>query len=109
MLIYRVCTLSDLDERIEAKTGAICPGWRNSRTGFWSVKVECAKAILRSRDEAAFNHDGGGSWSKILVTERSNVKEKDITPDMKEGDNPLFDDGEIFVTKIIDAAEVKCL
>lgn len=101
MKIYRVCTVSELDERIEGKA-ALLPGWRNCLTGFWTTSLEDAAKLLNDRHDYQFNCSGGGSWSKIHTTELSNVETLSEFQKYKDGDSPRFDKNELFVSKILD-------
>ena len=110
MKIYRVCTLTKIDEKIEADLTVI-PGWRCSLTGFWTTRKQDAERILEDRDNSMLDWVGGFSWSRIVMTELSNVeriknydkyKENQINKDKAE----LYDKNEIFVKKIKDLSKV---
>ena len=107
--IYRVCTLSKLEEQIEAQHGINLPGWRNSFTGFWTTSLDDAVQLKRDRDNATILYCGGGlSWSKIVATDINNVILGDGSK-YKTGHEPKYDKKEIFVLKIKDEGKIKIL
>ena len=110
MKVYRVCTLTQVDEDIERDLTVI-PGWRCSLTGFWTTSRNAAENILEDRNTTMFNWVGGFSWSRIVMTDIKNVevvknhykyKEKNINKDKAE----LYDTNELFIKRIKDLSKV---
>ena len=104
MKIYRVRTFSDSEQKIEGTVNL--PGWRNSNTGFWTTKPECAIQIWKDRNEACYLYSGGGTWSRIVETDISNV----VTADpgkYKTSHDDRYDDGEIFVVAVKDETKIR--
>lgn len=106
MKIYRVCTLSKVDEKIEASIGNL-PGWRNSFTGFWTTSFQEAKSLLDARNEAAVAATNGLSWSVIVETDIENVVIDDDHEKYKVSHDSKYDSHELFVLKIRDESKIK--
>ena len=104
MKIYRVRTFSDTEQRVEGLINL--PGWRNSNTGFWTTKLDCAIRLWKDRNEACYLYSGGGTWSRIVETDISNVVTADPGP-YKTSHDARYDDGEIFVVAVKDEKKVK--
>ena len=105
MKIYRVRTFSDTEQQIESTINL--PGWRNSNTGFWTTKLDCALRIWQDRNKSCFLYNGGGgTWAGIVETDITNVVTADSST-YKTSHDDRYDDGEIFVVAVKDETKIK--
>jgi hypothetical protein len=103
-LIYRVCTDSELNAKIEDRTNV--PGANNSFTGFWTTKKEDAQKLWQDRDNSCYELEGGGTWARIFQTTLDNVELEQDYKKYKCNHDSRYDDNEIFIIKIKDESKI---
>lgn len=83
------------------------PGSGTTYTGFWTPNLRLARAIMRDRDSAMMQIDGGCSSAMIVSTTLSNVKiNNKLGTQKKNGHSIVYDLNEYFVTEILNQDEV---
>lgn len=80
-------------------------------TGFWTTRPEAIKDMIAALEAECRMMCGGGSFgsNELLVssTPIQNVETLEDFAYLKDANIPVYDDGEVFVSKIQDLAKVK--
>lgn len=84
------------------------PGSGTTYTGFWTPDLKSAYAIMRDRNSAMAEIDGGYSSAMIVSTTLGNVQiDNKLGIQKKDGHSREYDINEYFVKKILDEKKIK--
>lgn len=104
--VYRVF-LRLQDVRFEPDVNV--PGGNPTLCGFWTTRPEAALAILEHRDLACIEAGAPGTCASLAVAPAWALEIVPVPDGAKEGHDPVYDDGEVFVSWVKHPEEVRVL